>query len=92
MVPSTRLFHATTPVVGSPFTIAPVGIIPTTTVGEAVTIDTSTSLQIAFDTPVNTGGEPVTKYKIEWYSTWGTTPVQTLAIEDATAGWFTVAV
>jgi hypothetical protein len=60
VVPSTRLFHATTPVVNSPFTIAPVGIIPTTTVGETVTIDTSTSLQIAFDTPVNTGGEPVT--------------------------------
>jgi hypothetical protein len=90
VVPSTRLFHATTPVVNSPFTIAPVGIIPTTTVGETVTIDTSTSLQIAFDTPVNTGGEPVTKYKIEWYSTWGATPVQTIAIKGATGGWFTV--
>jgi hypothetical protein len=70
--------------------VNPVGIIPTTTINEAVTIATSTSLQIAFDTPINTGGESVTKYKIEWYDTWGVTPVQTIVVANATGGTFIV--
>ena len=90
VVPTSRLFFKSTPIVDSPFTVNPVGIIPTTTINEAVTVASSTSLQIEFDTPINTGGESVTKYKIEWYDTWGTTPVQTIVVANATGGTFII--
>ena len=46
------------------------------------------TLRVSWAAPPNDGGQPVTKYKVEWDSTPGAMEQQQVAIEGATSGSF----
>ena len=62
LVPSARLFHTSTPIVGSPFSVTPVSVKPTEPTATALAINDATALNLAWSAPENDGGRPGDSY------------------------------
>ena len=90
VIPPSRLFHSHTFIVDNPFTVVPVGVEATPPTGASVVVDSETSLLVSWFPPVNDGGDDVTAYKVTWWSAWGDREVQTVKLEGATGGTFTL--
>ena len=75
VVPHHRLFHTSTPIMDSPFTVVPTAIEPTP--------PTALSLE-------NDGGDDIDGYLVEWWEAgdYGDTEMQTLILKGATGGNF----
>jgi hypothetical protein len=91
LVPPTRMFPSDVPVVDSPYTVNPVGVEATSPLDPSVEVIDETSLRVSFFYPGNDGGDPVTAYKVKWWSAWNTKERQTLKRHsDVSGGTFTV--
>jgi hypothetical protein len=93
VVPSTRLFHGSTPIVGSPFAVTPVGAVAHAPQRPAAAVNSSSSLGVTWQPPADDGGEAVTAYRVEW---WTAEPspyeTQTIVLTNVTGGTYTLQV
>lgn len=88
LVPSSRLFHRSDEgVIGSPFSVVPKPVKPTSPVNTEIARGTWDELVVTWNAPENDGGEAIASYKIEWWSLvdsqYGEPDVQTLLIPDS---------
>jgi hypothetical protein len=92
VIPSYRLFHsAPEPVEASPFDVTTVGVETTQPTDPSVVVVDETQLTVSWFTPDYLGGEPITGYKVEWWSSWPGREKQTIKVlGGASGGYFTL--
>ena len=85
VVPSNRLFSSSTPITYSPFTVNPTGIKATPPTDATLEIADWDKILVSWYAPENDGGEPVTGYRVTWWSDvpgeYGTEAVQTIRFD-----------
>lgn len=68
VIPMERLYHSTEPILGSPFTVEPEGVVPFSPEEVRVTVESESSLLVRWSPPSDAGGADIAEYRIDWWN------------------------
>jgi hypothetical protein len=90
VIPSNRLFSSSTPIVDSPFQVAPTAIISTPPTDVSIEIEDWDKIKVQWYAPENDGGEGISSFLVEWWNAeegvYGTNEVQTILVSGEVDG------